>query len=597
MDERVKSLSQLWQGEEFDKETRSEIQALINNNDEHELTERFYKDLDFGTGGLRGIMGAGTNRMNVYTVRKATQGLAEYMIKTRGEEAKSKGAVVAYDARCNSSLFAKEVALTLAANGVKVYLFDRLCPTPELSFAVRHFKALAGVNITASHNPPQYNGYKAYWEDGAQMTPPHDKGVIAEVNKVPSFGDCKTMDYDKAVSSGMITLVGDDVDKVYFEKIEHLALSSDLVLKHNDDVRIVYTPLHGAGCFCVPEMLKRYGFKNVLVVPEQAEPDGNFPTIDAPNPEVEQSMAMAIALARKENANIVLGTDADSDRLGMGVPAGDGTYTLLTGNQIGVILIDYYLKKLSSQGNLPDNGVVIKTIVTTELQRKVAESYGVQCLDVLTGFKWIGRKMLEFEEEAARGGEEKTYLVGGEESYGFLAGDFVRDKDAVIAACLLSEAAVDCQARGITLLDRLDEIYKEQGVFVDRLENVFHEGKEGAEKIVRIMSELRNNSPESIGRFKVVQKWDVESGDMFDSAGNVSGSLDLPSSNVLVWFLDNGCKITARPSGTEPKIKFYFSICANVSGNEDLSLDELKVKAESIAGEVIGGFMGIVSKI
>jgi phosphoglucomutase len=594
MDTRVKKLSQLWQSESFDAVTRAEIKAIVDKGDERELTERFYKDLDFGTGGLRGIMGAGTNRMNVYTVRKATQGLSNYMIEKLGEEARKRGAVVAYDARRNSPLFAREVALNFAANGIKVYLFDRLCPTPELSFAVRHLKAVAGVNVTASHNPPEYNGYKAYWEDGAQVTPPHDNGIIDDVNRITDFADCKTMAYDDALNQGLLIEIGDDIDASYFKKVESLALSRELVEKFNSDIKIVYTPLHGAGCYCVPEMLKRYGFENVLVVPEQAEPDGNFPTIAAPNPEVVSSMALAIAMAKKERANIVLGTDADSDRLGVGVPLANGEYRLLTGNEIGVIFIDYYLRKLKESGKLPANGVVIKTIVTTELQRKVASSYGVQCIDVLTGFKWIGRKMLEFEEAAARGEASYTYLVGGEESYGFLAGDFVRDKDAVIAACLLSEAAVDCQSKGISLLDRLDQIHMENGLYIDELRNVFHEGKEGAEKILQIMASLRANSPVEIGGFKVVERWDVKSGEKFGPSGEKIGETGLPSSNVLLWFLENGCKITARPSGTEPKIKFYFSICAEASHGK--TLDDLKINARGLAEVVVGDFMDKVEQ-
>jgi len=596
MDKRVEDLSKLWQQEPFDTEIIAEIKALADSDNERELTERFYKDLDFGTGGLRGIMGAGTNRMNVYTVRKATQGLSNYMIKVFGDEAKTLVAVVAYDARRKSDLFAKEVALNFAANGIKVYLFDKMCPTPELSFAVRHFNAISGVNVTASHNPPEYNGYKAYWCDGAQVTPPNDDGIISEVNKIESFDDCKTMTIEAALKSGILTMVGKDIDEIYFDRIDTLALSSDLVKKYNDKVKIVYTPLHGAGYYCVPEMLKRFGFKNVLVVPEQAEPDGDFPTIKAPNPEVLDSMALAIKLAEKEDANIILGTDADSDRIGMGVPVGDGTFKLLTGNQIGVVLIDYYLKKLKDGGKIPPDGVVIKTIVTTELQRKVASSYGVECLDVLTGFKWIGRKMLDFEEKRAKGEDSHTYLVGGEESYGFLAGDFVRDKDAVIAACLLSEAAVECQSQGITLLDRLDQIYLENGYFLDELKNVFHEGKEGAEKIVQIMAHLRTSSPKEFGGFKVVERWDVKSNEKFNASGVNTGKTGLPSSNVLVWFLENGCKITARPSGTEPKIKFYFSICAE-KDSADTTLADLKIKAKGLSGNIVGNFMGMVGQI
>ena len=599
MDKIVQDRLNEWLKDEYDQATRDELQALVDAKDDEEITERFYKELDFGTGGLRGIMGAGTNRMNIYVVRKATQGLASYMLENGGADVKTRGAVVAFDARKNSDLFAKEVALTLAANGIKAYLFDKLCPTPELSFAVRHLNAVAGVNITASHNPPEYNGYKAYWEDGAQMTPPHDKGVIAEVRKVATLKDCKSIGEKEAREKGLLISIGEDVDEAYFEKIEKLALSRDLIEDVGDEVKVVYTPLHGAGCYCVPEMLKRFGFQNILVVPEQAEPNGEFPTIDAPNPEVQSSMQLALDLAKREKADLVLGTDADSDRLGMAVPDSKGEFKLLTGNQIGCVLIDYYLRRLKENDKLPANGVVVKTIVTTELQRDLAKANGVECIDVLTGFKWIGRKMLEWEQKRAAGQETKEYLVGGEESYGFLAGDFVRDKDAVIAACLLAEAAVECRSKGKSLFDRLDEIYLEHGLYVDELRNVFHEGKEGAEKIVAIMKTLRENPQTKIGGYEIVERWDVENGQVYHSDGSMSGPLDLPASNVLVYKLDNGCTVTARPSGTEPKIKFYFSL--KVPKPEDKNgqeaLVDMRKGAKTLAIEVVDDFMSMVNDI
>jgi len=588
-----------WQSADYDEATRAEIATLVEAGDESELIDRFYKDLDFGTGGLRGVMGAGTNRMNVYVVRKATQGLANYMVAHGGADVQQRGAVVAFDARRNSDVFAKEVALTLAANGIKVYLFDTLRPTPELSFAVRHLNAVAGVNITASHNPPEYNGYKAYWEDGAQMTPPHDKGVIAEVRKVERLGDCRIIDEARARADGLLVTIDTEMDEAYYERILGLSLSRDLVERVGEEVKVVYTPLHGAGCRCVPEMLRRYGFKHVLVVPEQAEPDGAFPTVPAPNPEVQSSMRLALELAAREKADLVLGTDADSDRLGVAVPDAAGTYRLLSGNQIGVVLIDYYLRRLAACGRLPANGVVVKTIVTTELQRDIAVANGVECVDVLTGFKWIGRKMLEWEQAGTPGKPIKQYLVGGEESYGFLAGDFVRDKDAVIAACLLSEAAVECRSRGKSLFDRLDDIYLEYGLYVDELRNVFHEGKEGEEKIQAIMRHLRDDPPTTIGGHQVVERWDVQNGQVVMADGSMAGPLDLPSSNVLVFRLANGCSVTARPSGTEPKIKFYFAIKVVKPDDAEgtAALGAMRANAKRLADDLTTDFMARIEAV
>jgi len=594
MNELIEQRASEWQGEEYDDATRQEIKALIDGGKEEELVDRFYQELEFGTGGLRGVMGAGTNRINVYTIRKATQGLANYMLANGGADVRERGGVVAFDSRRRSDEFALEVALVLCGNGIKCYLFDGVCPTPELSFAVRHYKAVAGVNVTASHNPPQYNGYKAYWEDGAQMTPPHDTGVIAEVRKIYQLSQVKRMDESEAREKGLLVTIGEDVDEIYFGKVLSLSQSRELVDRLGADVTIVYTPLHGAGYRHVPEMLARYGFENVKVVPEQAEPDGDFPTIDAPNPEVEKSMRLALDLAKETSADIVLGTDADSDRLGVAVPDREGNYSLLTGNQIGVILIDYYLRRLAENDKLPDNGVVIKTIVTTDLQADIARAAGVECLEVLTGFKWIGRKMHEWDLAKARGEDSRVYLVGGEESYGFLAGDFVRDKDAVIAACLLSEAAVECRSKGKSLFDRLDDIYLEHGLYVERLESVFHEGKEGAEKIQSIMAALREKPPETVGGHVVAERWDIQTGQICRADGCMEGPIDLPPSNVLVFKLDNGCRVTARPSGTEPKIKFYFAIrVLKPEGKEGQdALASMAATAEKMADSIVSDFMG-----
>ncbi len=592
LDERIRKKIEEWMSDEYDEETREEIRRLLEAGDEKELTDRFYKDLEFGTGGLRGVLGAGTNRMNIYTVRKATQGLADYILSEDAAERKAKGVAVCHDSRRCSRLFAEETAKVLAGNGIKVHLFEDLRPTPMLSFAVRHLGAVAGVNITASHNPPKYNGYKVYWEDGAQVTPPHDEGIIARVKAISSLADVRLCPLDEARSEGLLDDVGRELDEAYFERVLSLSMASRRIQEVADELTIVYTPLHGAGGMPVMEVLKRYGFRRVVPVEEQMKPDGDFPTVEAPNPEIPSALRLAMDKAREVEAHLILATDADADRLGVGVRSTEGEYVLLNGNQIGSLLISYYLDALSREGRLPADGAVVKTIVTTDQQKKIAESYALACPEVLTGFKWIGRLMREWDEARAAGRSARRFVCGGEESYGYLAGDFVRDKDAVIAAVLMAEAAAVAFTRGKTLLDELDEIGRRYGWYEEALENVFHEGKEGGEKIAAMMERLRENTPWNIGGIDVVAVMDVLEGVRIDREGRKS-PVDLPRSNVIQFFLEDGSKITARPSGTEPKIKFYFSVKEEPGDGADMA--EVKRRAAARLENLKDAFLHLVS--
>ena len=546
LDQLVMAKAQKWLDGDYDEATKKQVKYLIDN-DKKELTESFYKDLEFGTGGLRGIMGVGTNRMNEYTVGMATQGLANYLKKCfAGEEI---SVAVAHDSRNNSRFFAERTADIFASNGFRVYLFDALRPTPELSFAIRQLKCKSGVVITASHNPKEYNGYKAYWSDGAQVTPPHDKNIIDEVAKITSVDQIV-----KGLNKENIVTLGEDFDKIYLERIKQLSLSPEAVAKYHD-MKIVYSPMHGAGVRLVPASLHNFGFTNIVMVKEQCVIDGNFPTVASPNPEERATMSMAIELARKEGAELVLATDPDSDRIGIAVLDDRGEYVLLNGNQTLVLILSYMLTRWSELGKLDGKQFVVKTIVTSEMAKAVADAFGVKCYDCLTGFKYIAKIIRENEGKM-------QYIGGGEESFGFLAGDFVRDKDAVSACSMAAEAMAWAKEKGLTLYDWLKELYVKYGFYREGLVSVVRKGKEGAEEIQRMMVEYRENPPKSILGSPVVLIKDYLSLEQTDLRTGKKSPIVQDRSNVLQFFTEDGTKVSVRPSGTEPKIKFYFGVCA-----------------------------------
>ena len=573
IDESAKINAQSWLDGAYDEATKQAIRDMAENNP-NELNESFYRHLEFGTGGLRGIMGVGTNRMNKYTVAMATQGLANYVKKvnkTSSQQDFELRAAVSHDSRNHSREFAEITASVLAANGYKVYLFDGMRPTPELSFAVRHFKCHTGVMVTASHNPKEYNGYKAYWSDGCQLTAPHDEAVIEEVLKIKSVADVKMTGGEKN-----ITIIGEDVDKVYLQRVEQNSLNPELIKKHHD-VKIVYTPLHGTGITLIPRMLKQLGFTNVNIVEAQAIPDGNFPTTPSPNPEEKAAMSMAVDLAKKIDADIVFASDPDADRVGVAVKRPDGEWMLLNGNQTMSVLFYYIVKQWQEKKMLTGNEFMVKTIVTSELPADIATRAGIKIYDVLTGFKFIGSKIHELE------GIE-TFIAGGEESYGYMIGDFVRDKDAVSACSMIAEIAAWARENGKTFFDVLVDIYKEYGFYKEGLVSVVRKGKSGAEEIQQMMRDYRSNPPAEIDGEKVICLKDYQ---VLESKDLVSGKvtkINLPKSNVLQFFTDKGNKITVRPSGTEPKIKFYFSVKGELCCKDcfDKINDELDAKIESI---------------
>jgi len=569
IDESAKLNAQAWLDGAYDEATKQAIRDMAENNP-NELNESFYRTLEFGTGGLRGIMGVGTNRMNKYTVAMATQGLANYVKKVNPGERELRAAV-SHDSRNHSREFAEITANVLAANGYKVYLFDGMRPTPELSFAVRHFKCHTGVMVTASHNPKEYNGYKAYWSDGCQLTAPHDEAVIEEVLKIKSVADVKMTGGEKN-----ITIIGEDVDKVYLERVEKNSLNPELIKKHHD-VKIVYTPLHGTGITLIPRMLKQLGFTNVNVVEAQAVPDGNFPTTPSPNPEEKAAMKMAVELAQQIDADIVFASDPDADRVGVAVKRPDGEWMLLNGNQTMSVLFYYIVKQWQEKKMLTGNEFMVKTIVTSELPADIAMRAGIKIYDVLTGFKFIGAKILELE------GIE-TFIAGGEESYGYMIGDFVRDKDAVAACSMIAEIAAWARENGKTFFDVLVDIYKEYGFYKEGLVSVVRKGKSGAEEIQQMMRDYRSNPPAEIDGEKVVCIKDYQTHESKDLASGKVTPIDLPKSNVLQFFTDKGNKVTVRPSGTEPKIKFYFGVKGELCCKEnfDQTNAALDGKIESI---------------
>lgn len=535
----------------FDEATKEELRAIAD--DENEIKERFYMDLEFGTAGLRGIIGAGINRMNIYVVRRATQGLANYIIKQGGA---SKGVAIAYDSRRMSPEFADEAARTLAANGIMAYKFESLRPTPELSFAVRELGCIAGINVTASHNPPEYNGYKVYWEDGAQFTPPHDKGVTEEVLAIEDLSSVKTMTASDAKAAGLYKVIGAEIDDKYIANVKAQVVNQEAIDKMQDSLKIVYTPLHGTGNIPVRRVLKEIGFEHVYVVPQQELPDGEFPTVSYPNPEAAEAFTLGLGMAKELDADLVLATDPDADRLGVYVKdSKSGQYIPLTGNMSGSLLCEYVLSQKAAKNQIPEDGEVVKSIVTTNLVDAVAAGYNCKLVECLTGFKWIGQQILK-EENTGKG----HYMFGLEESYGCLIGTYARDKDAVSASVALCEAAAYYKTKGMTLWDAMVAMYEKYGYYKDAVQSIGLKGIEGLAKIKNIMDTLRNNTPAEVGGYKVVSARDYQLDTIKDMATGEVKPTGLPASNVLYYDMNDGAWMCVRPSGTEPKIKFYYGI-------------------------------------
>ena len=555
----IRKRAELWLGEEFNEETRKEVQEMLAN-DEKKLIDAFYQDLEFGTGGLRGIMGAGTNRMNIYTLGMATQGLANYIIKQCGS--KDIKVAIAHDSRNNSSYFAKTTAEIFAANGFEVYLFETLRPTPELSFAIRHYKCHSGVVITASHNPKEYNGYKAYWSDGGQVVAPHDEAIIDEVRKITSVSQIKFQG-----NKENIKLIGDETDKLFLDEVKKMCINP-AVIKEFSNIGIVYTPIHGTGIKLVPPALRMFGFSNIISVPEQDINDGNFPTVKSPNPEEADALKMAIKKAEETGAELVMATDPDADRLGIAVRNKKGEFILLNGNQTGAILIWYILSQYKAAGKYKGNEYIIKTIVTTDLIERIAQGYNVEYFNVLTGFKFFAELILLNEGV-------KKYIGGGEESYGFLPGEYVRDKDAVASCALVAEAAAWAKSKGKSLYEILLDIYVDFGLYKEKLVNVVRKGKEGAEEIKAMMAGYRTNPPLAINNSRVLKINDYEMQVSRNMTDGTESPVDLIKSDVLQFFLEDGSKISVRPSGTEPKIKFYFSVNTSLESADKFEAAEM----------------------
>lgn len=550
----------------FSEETRAELKSIEGN--EKEIEDRFYKNLEFGTAGLRGVIGNGTNRMNIYTVRRASQGLANFIIKENGQ---SKGVAIAYDSRHMSPEFCDEAALCLNANGIKAYVFPSLRPTPELSFAVRHLGCIAGIVITASHNPSEYNGYKVYWEDGAQITAPKDSLIINEVNSITDFGTLKTMDKDEAIKAGLYNVVADEVDDAYIAELKKQVINPDVVKEMGDKLVAVYTPLHGTGNIPARRVLKEIGLNKVYVVPEQELPDGDFPTVGYPNPEDPKAFELALKLAHEVNADVVLATDPDADRLGVyAKDSATGKYMSFTGNMSGMLIAEYILSEKKAKGILPKNGALIKTIVTTNLADVVAKEYNVKLIEVLTGFKYIGEQIKLFEQN-----HSYEYVFGFEESYGCLVGTHARDKDAIVAVMMLCEAAAYYKKHGLTLWDQMLRIYEKYGYFKETLVSITKKGKEGHAEIQGMLDKLRSNPPKEIGGYKVLETRDYNNNTVTKADGTVTET-GLPKSNVLYFDLEDNAWCCARPSGTEPKIKFYMGVKGNSFDDADAKLEKLK---------------------
>lgn len=554
----------------FDQDTKNELLAIRDN--ESEIEERFYKELEFGTGGLRGIIGAGTNRMNVYTVRKASQGLANYIIKQGGAD---KGVAIAYDSRNMSPEFADEAALCMAANGIKAYVFESLRPTPELSFALRTLGCIAGIVVTASHNPPEYNGYKVYWEDGAQITAPKDKEIITEVQNVTDYHTVKSMDKAEAEKAGLYNVIGKEIDDAYMAELKKQIIHPEIIKEVADEIKIVYTPLHGTGNLPVRRILSELGFKNVYVVPEQELPDPKFTTLEYPNPEDPKAFTLALKLAKEKDADIVLATDPDADRLGVyAKDAKTGEYVSFTGNMSGMLIAEYILRERTATGTMPENPALVTTIVTTNMTQPITKDYNVRLIEVLTGFKFIGEQIKLFEQTGSN-----HYVFGLEESYGCLAGTHARDKDAVVAVMMLCEVASWCKKNGITLWDQMLAVYEKYGYYKEDLYTITLKGIDGSKQISAIMDKLRSNPPKNFGELQVVSMRDYESGEITELATGKKSPTGLPKSNVLYFDLTNDSWCCARPSGTEPKIKFYMGV-------KGTSLEDAKAKVAKLTEEL-----------
>ena len=551
----------------IEEKDKQELKQIINN--ENEIKDRFYKDLEFGTAGLRGIMGIGTNRMNKYTVTKATQGLANFIKK---EKKQNKGVAISYDSRNNSKEFSEQTALCLNANGIKTYIFESLRPVPELSFAVRKLGCIAGIMITASHNPPKYNGYKVYWEDGAQIVAPKDKQIIEEVNKVKDYSQIKTINKEEAIQNGLYNVIGKEIDQEYMGELKKQDLNPETIQEQANNIKIVYTPLHGTGNIPVRTILEQIGFKNVYIVPEQEKPDGNFPTVSYPNPEAEEAFELALKLAEKEDADIVLATDPDADRLG--VYAKDtktGKYMAFTGNMSAMIIAEYIISQKKEKGILPSNGVLIKSIVSTNMADAIAKQYNLELIEVLTGFKYIGEQIKIMEQTG-----EKEYVFGFEESYGCLVGTHARDKDGIAAVMILCEAAAFYKKQGLTLWDQMIKLYEKYGYYKEGVASITMEGADGAEKIKEIMEKLRQSKPEKIGEYNIIQIKDYNTGICRNIQKSEETKINLPKSNVLYYDLENDGWCCVRPSGTEPKIKFYMGVKAKKDTEANEKLEKLK---------------------
>ena len=552
----------------FDEETKKELKEIENN--EKEIEDRFYKELEFGTAGLRGIIGAGTNRMNIYTVGKATQGLANFIKKERGE---NKGVAISFDSRNMSPEFSEEAALILNSNGIKTYIFDSLRPVPELSFAVRELGCIAGIMITASHNPPKYNGYKVYWDDGAQIVAPRDKDIIAKVRAVAEYSEIKEISREEATEKGLFNIVGTEMDNKYINTLKALILNPEIVKEQGKSLKVVYTPLHGTGNTVAERLLKEIGIQNLYVVPEQKDPDGNFPTVDYPNPEDKKAFKLALELAKKVDADVVLATDPDADRLGIyAKDSKTGEYMTYTGNMSALLIAEYRISQMQEKGILPDNGMMITTVVSSNLTRAIAKNYGLECIEVLTGFKNIGAIMKQ-EEEKTNG---KKYVFGFEESYGCLIGDYARDKDGIAAVMALCEAACYYKSKGETLWDQMNNIYKKYGYYQETQVSIVLEGAEGAEKIQEMMTDMRNTPVEKIGDYKVLMFEDIDRDYVKDMATGEERTTGLPKSNVLYYELEDNNWCCVRPSGTEPKIKLYMGVKGASKEESNKKLEDLK---------------------
>ncbi|MBR5518598.1 MAG: phospho-sugar mutase [Clostridia bacterium] len=556
----------------IDAEDKATLKEIENNEDE--IKDAFYQNLAFGTAGLRGVLGIGTNRMNKYVVRRATQGIANYISK-HGEDLKKRGVVIGYDSRHFSPEFALETALTLCANGVKTYLFESLRPVPEISFSIRHLKCIAGIAITASHNPAKYNGYKAYWEDGGQLPPAVSDKVLEEINALDMF-DAKTMTEDEAKASGLLTIIGKEVDDAYIDAVYTQAINPDVVKEVADTFKLVYTPIHGSGNKPVRAILEKSGFKHVIVVKEQEEPDGAFPTVSAPNPENKECFEKAVELAKENDVSLIIGTDPDADRMGIMLRNDKGEYIPMSGNQVGALLADYIIAAKKERGTLPANGAVISTIVSTKMARVLTESHGMEYIEVLTGFKFIGEKIHQFETTGCN-----EFLLGFEESYGYLVGTHARDKDAVVASMLIAEMAAYYSKKGKTLYDVMQELYKTYGGFAEETVSITMEGSDGIAKIKAMMEDMRNNKPENFGKFKVNAIRDYKTSVKYNLADGSEEALTLPKSDVLYFELTDGASFVARPSGTEPKIKLYYLIQSETEESAKNVLAEVKTAVEA----------------